>query len=358
MTPDGPPLNDLAAHRDRDTLDATLVSAVHEMLEPRAAAVHRCVGEGGRRRWATRARVVEGEATAATDSAWAELELQPTLDDEPLWRDCMLTQQLVSYGRAPATTVLPLATESEAVGVLEVVTDAPLSDLELRSLRSILRIYRSFQSLIDNSERDSLTGLLNRRTFDDSFAMFAALTYVDSTPAGLGLDRRSLSAGEGEGQTAHHFLGVIDIDHFKDVNDRHGHLVGDDVLCDIARMMRASFRQHDRLFRFGGEEFVVLLRCADAENARAALERFRRNIERYAFAEAGSVTVSAGFTTIASNDSPNEAFGRADRAVYRAKHAGRNQVCRYEDPLPDGRLDTGDRLTDPGELGPPELGPA
>jgi diguanylate cyclase (GGDEF)-like protein len=349
MSFDQPRLKDIAAHRDRDVLDVTLVAAVREMLLPEAVAVHRCIGEMGQRRWLTRARVVEGDVAAAVDSSWASLDMQPTIDDEPEWRDCMLNKAVkVSRDGDSVTTLLPLVTEHETVGVLEVVSDSLLNELQMRSLRSVLHIYRSFQALIDNSERDTLTGLLNRRTFDDSFAMFAALTNNEPTPTGPGHERRTLS-GEAA-QRAHHFLGVIDIDHFKDVNDAHGHLLGDEVLLLIARLMRATFRQHDRLYRFGGEEFVVLLRCADAQNARSALERFRRNVEHFAFPQVPRVTVSVGFTTIASDDNPNEAFDRADRAVYRAKHGGRNLVCRFEDALPSGHPDAGGRLTGPNPL--------
>jgi diguanylate cyclase (GGDEF)-like protein len=345
---DQPRLKDIAAHRDRDVLDVTLVGAVKEMLLPQAVAVHRCIGEMGERRWLTRARLMEGDVAAAVDSSWADLDLQPGIDDEPEWRDCMLNHTVLVIGEDPVTTLLPLVTEHETVGVLEIVTDQPLGEIAMRGLRSVLRIYRSFQALIDNSERDTLTGLLNRRTFDDSFAMFAALTNNEPTPTSSGVERRSLAVQPV--LQAHHFLGVIDIDHFKNVNDQHGHLIGDEVLLLIARLMRATFRQHDRLYRFGGEEFVVLLRCADAVNARSAFERFRRNVERYQFPQADRVSVSVGFTAIASDDSPSGAFDRADRAVYRAKHAGRNQVCRFEDPLPDGRTDDGRRLSGFGDL--------
>jgi diguanylate cyclase (GGDEF)-like protein len=319
-----PRLKDIAAHRDRDVLDVTLAGALKEILQPEAVGVHRCIGELGQRRWFTRATASKHDSAAAADSAWADLDSQPTLDEQPLWRDCMLQGKVLVRGQGPITTLLPLVTDNEAVGVLEVVTTLPFTEQQQRSVRAVLGIYRSFQALIDNSERDTLTGLLNRRTFDDSFAMFAALSQPDEQ--GALSDRRSTVAGG-----AQHFLGVIDIDNFKLVNDAHGHLLGDEVLLLIARLMRATFRQHDRLYRFGGEEFVVLLRCADAQNARSAFERFRRNVEKFLFPQVRTVTVSVGFTTIANDDSAAQAFGRADHAVYQAKNQGRNRVYRFED---------------------------
>lgn len=102
--------------------------------------------------------------------------------------------------------------------------------------------------------------------------------------------------------------------------------------------MRATFRYHDRLYRFGGEEFVVLLRCADEEGAIIAFERLRANVAQYAFPRVGSVTISVGFTAIRAGDTPSAAIERADRAVYFAKDHGRNQVRNYAVLLDSGDL--------------------
>jgi diguanylate cyclase (GGDEF)-like protein len=80
-----------------------------------------------------------------------------------------------------------------------------------------------------------------------------------------------------EAHRVRHFIGVIDIDHFKRVNDAHGHLIGDEVLL-LSRLLRASFRFYDKLYRFGGEEFVVLMRCGDVVDAVTAFERLRTNV--------------------------------------------------------------------------------
>ena len=88
-----------------------------------------------------------------------------------------------------------------------------------------------------------------------------------------------------------YWLAVIDIDHFKRVNDLSGHLIGDEVLLLLARQMRVNFRFHDQLYRFGGEEFVVLMRCTNHADALAALERFRHQIEIHAFPQVGPITV-------------------------------------------------------------------
>jgi diguanylate cyclase (GGDEF)-like protein len=142
------------------------------------------------------------------------------------------------------------------------------------------------------------------------------------------------------GSPCGYWIGVIDIDHFKRVNDRFGHLIGDEVLLLLSRLMGRSFRIHDRLYRFGGEEFLVLMRCHGEDDAAQAFERFRSNTELFQFPQVGTVTVSVGFTAVRPADTPRGAFERADWAVYHAKAHGRNQVCCYEALVAGGLLDS------------------
>ena len=139
-------------------------------------------------------------------------------------------------------------------------------------------------------------------------------------------------------QLSRNWLGVIDIDHFKRVNDSYGHLIGDEVLLLMSRLMRSSFRFDDRLYRFGGEEFVVLMRCADGDAAAQAFERLRHNVERHLFPQVGRITVSIGFTELKAGDTPNGAFERADKAVYFAKQNGRNRLCDHDELVARGLL--------------------
>jgi diguanylate cyclase (GGDEF)-like protein len=131
---------------------------------------------------------------------------------------------------------------------------------------------------------------------------------------------------------------MLDIDHFKRVNDNYGHLIGDEVLLLLARLMRASFRFHDQLYRFGGEEFVVLMRCNGEAQAAGALERLRTNTAEHLFPQVGNITISIGFSEVRTGDTPSGAFERADKAVYYAKEHGRNQVCSYAALIASGEL--------------------
>jgi diguanylate cyclase (GGDEF)-like protein len=110
------------------------------------------------------------------------------------------------------------------------------------------------------------------------------------------------------------------------------------VLILLARLMHSSFREKDRLFRCGGEEFVVILAPTEMEFAEAVLERFREAVEAFEFPQVGRVTVSIGVTQVLPGDNPLTAFGRADEALYVAKEQGRNRVLSYESLIAGGVL--------------------
>lgn len=330
-------LAQLTGYRDRDILDTTLAAAFRDLLRPRRVSIHRCVGEAGAQRWLTRARLAAGRVAAESDPAWIELEDLPRLEDFPL-RKAAMDQDgaLVSIGEQ-VTTIFPLATDRHVVGVVEIETIVAIDPEHLRLISSILRIYRNFEALLDYSERDTLTGLLNRKTFDDAFYKTSVLIRSGQTRPG---ERRQGADTQG------HFIGVIDIDFFKRVNDGFGHLVGDEVLRLLSRLMRSSFRFHDRLYRFGGEEFVVMMRCQGAADAGLAFERFRQIVQACAFPQVGAITVSVGYTEVRAGDIPRAAFERADKAVYWAKDHGRNQVCHHADLMASGDAGDGSKRGD------------
>jgi diguanylate cyclase (GGDEF)-like protein len=335
-------LAELTGFRDRDVLDVTLVGAFKELLRPQGVAIYRCVGEPGQQRWLTRARLQPGDSTATADPLWADPAMLPELRAHPLRLACLQGEQTLASTDDPGgatTTCFALASEQQVLGVLELQTAQPLSTADMRLVGSILRVYRNFQGLLDYSERDSLTGLLNRKTFDESFLRIASSS---GPPTGaVGGD-----GGRRQGPGAHYWLGVIDIDHFKRVNDGFGHLIGDEVLLLLSRLMRTSFRFYDHLYRFGGEEFVALMRCNSATDAASAFERLRSNVQKYVFPQVGNITVSVGFTAVRPGDAPSAAFERADKAVYHAKQNGRNQVAEYADLVARGLLAEAARSSD------------
>lgn len=189
-------------------------------------------------------------------------------------------------------------------------------------LAALLRIYGNHLAILSRSKHDALTGLLNRQAFDDK------------VPRLFG-DTPHARRGEVGGRPSH-CLALIDIDHFKRINDRFGHLYGDEVLLLLSRLMEQSLRETDLLFRYGGEEFVVVLDDVGQEAAQQVLERFRRAVAEHDFPQVGTVTVSIGFAIPLAPAPLVDVISQADQALYHAKDSGRNQVCSYQSLMEQG----------------------
>ena len=175
----------------------------------------------------------------------------------------------------------------------------------ISNLRGQLR--DSVRTIEQLAIRDALTGTWNRRHLDTLLAS-------------------ELQRCARLGQVL--CIGLADIDHFKAVNDRHGHLTGDAVLKNVAACLRTQLRGIDELGRFGGEKFMVLLPGVSLAQAQACAERLRRHVAELA-APAGTdarVTVSIGVAAFAPGEPAAAVVERADRALYRAKNGGRNRV--------------------------------
>lgn len=191
-----------------------------------------------------------------------------------------------------------------------ILIEGELDDYYFTILEGLFSVYSSQTSLLDKKERDVLTHLLNRQSLNHIFNQI--LDYYRKL--GSGFDKNTCS-----------WLAVLDIDHFKKINDNYGHLFGDEVLIHFANIMKEQFRYSDFIFRFGGEEFLVILNQTNSDDAHQTLERFRKTVENHRF-PSGNVTVSIGYCFLDPNSSMSQLLESADRAVYHAKENGRNQV--------------------------------
>jgi diguanylate cyclase (GGDEF)-like protein len=229
--------------------------------------------------------------------------------------------------------IYPVVVNQRVVSLLDIYAPAHghSRQEDERLLVGIVSIYANFLGIIDDSEHDALTHLLNRRTFDAHLSALLAASQAQLVVAGGVAERRHGAIGE-------HWLGVLDIDHFKRINDNFGHVYGDEVLLIFADLMRAVFRSSDLLFRYGGEEFVVVLLGLPRSDALAVFNRFREQLRQHVFPQIGQVTVSVGVVNIGEQDHPANVFECADKALYFAKEHGRDQVCEYADLVAKGLL--------------------
>lgn len=199
------------------------------------------------------------------------------------------------------------------------------------------KILQNFVRILHDGERDGLTSLLNRKRFQDRLYAIIGKQRTAADRAANPTKRKPPNLEE------HYWLGLVDIDHFKKINDEYGHLFGDEVILMVARCLQSSFRDDDLLFRYGGEEFVVVIGPCDQAMAVKIFERFRAAVERKQVGRATAVTVSIGVAQVSLNDIPVTIVGNADKALYYAKEHGRNQIAVYDD------------LVEAGLLSPPEI---
>ena len=169
-----------------------------------------------------------------------------------------------------------------------------------------LSVRQQHQRLKTLATKDSLTGINNRRALDEKLANII-----------LSQKRKPSTVS----------LILLDLDHFKRINDAHGHIVGDQVLVQIAAIIEGRIRITDTLYRFGGEEFVIVPLELDLELAERLAEQLRVLVENNALVPENPVTISLGVAEYQKGETCDQWLNRADKALYRAKDTGRNRVC-------------------------------
>ena len=222
-------------------------------------------------------------------SDWAYLPLMAAFLIAPRW-----------FGIACATVVIALVAVWPGTGesVVDRVTFAAVAAMvSFFSLIFASSVYQRHDELRLEANVDPLTGVGNRRALDEQLGLL----------------------GEREGQSESDALILLDIDHFKRINDRFGHAAGDRVLVDLVEILQRCIRRSDRVYRLGGEEFVVLLSGIEPGNIESAVRKVMYEIRSGLRGPDDGVTVSMGATKIEPGEESNAALARADEAMYRAK---------------------------------------
>lgn len=199
----------------------------------------------------------------------------------------------------------------------ELVADSKALATDLRhSASEVERLKEDLLHARREAYIDTLTGLTNRRAFDK--------------------DLKSL-VEDAERDGVSFCLVLLDIDHFKKINDEHGHLIGDRVLTQLGKQLSARTRSCDKVSRYGGEEFAILLPNTELGQAAQVAEHIRESVGRLNMRRTdnnvrlGAITASFGVAEYREGCTPSQLIARADAALYNAKLAGRNQVCEAKD---------------------------
>ena len=334
----------LTDHRDRDLLELTLSKALIDLLPIDRVVVAKVLSEEGIKRWLEIASLDARGGGKVVDPLRVDFESLRLLADSKDRMQCLQNHERVVIAWAgeegPRITYIPLFSDSrnDEEGVIEIHSGSILTDAQLQSIDSLHRVFRNMYNLLAYSDRDALTGLLNRKSLDDTFYS-AVLEEMDEQ-----LDKPSKVPETAviPGQERRHrvppnyWLGTVSVDNFGLINDKNGHLIAEEVLLLVARIMNNTFRTYDRIYRFGGEQFAVLMHCPDEALVLAAFERFRANMEKFNFPQVGRITACGGFTRISADDSPSTALERAERAVDYAQRNGRNKVFSHIDLVRKG----------------------
>jgi diguanylate cyclase (GGDEF)-like protein len=222
--------------------------------------------------------------------------------------------------QSPHHAQYKLTAGDSELGSLRFHRRRPFHEYELEKIEHLLGVFvcplrnaLMYEAAVAAAYQDPLTGLGSRRALEMTMERDIGLAQRHQYPVSVL---------------------VIDIDHFKKINDTHGHAVGDRTLRATARAIQKELRLTDPAFRYGGEEFVVILNKTGLDGAQGLAERIRARIEANALPLAGgtlTVTVSIGIATVEPGDDIHSLFERADRALYRAKCNGRNR-CVIGEP--------------------------
>jgi diguanylate cyclase (GGDEF)-like protein len=320
----------ITGQRDRELLARTLVGTLSELIHSQRITMYRIVP-------ADRGMEAVLMAQTSRDPDPTDTSVSFSISDSTDFKTVLETgkESIKRLDDGTCHSIYPITDQQSIVGMLELISHQH-SEIDSHLISAFLKVYSNYLTILDESETDTLTGLLNRRTFENNLEKIIEECSAEDNP--LNESNTQQPARRSNSQELPHWLAVMDIDHFKRINDEFGHLYGDEVLLLLSRIMRRVFRQSDKLFRFGGEEFIVVLDRTDLENAKNVLERFRAAIENYHFPQVGRVTISIGFVCLNKADGPSSIVGRADQALYYAKDHGRNMVCFYDDLITAGKL--------------------
>ncbi|MCX4190003.1 GGDEF domain-containing protein [Methylophaga sp. OBS3] len=319
-------LAEFTGHQDRDVLEESLLKTLNELFPAHSLDILQV----NRLEKSQEAKdlVAPAKAHSKFDNESPELKslIRSAIDDREIKQYCDKQGEFF--------TIIP-ALDSQG-GILAILLHRfheKLSDSDQRLVSGLLKVYANYLGLINKTQRDKLTSLFNRETLDQQ------ISQVLNNQRNNFLDKSVEPQDSRRHAATKDWLGIIDIDYFKQINDNYGHLYGDEVIILVSRLMTSGvLRDNDLVFRFGGEEFVVLLKSAGEADAFMAFERLRLIVANQTFPQLDQITISIGFVEVALQSSTADVIGQADNALYYAKQNGRNQVHSYHSLVSEGKI--------------------
>ncbi|MBP6367323.1 MAG: GGDEF domain-containing protein [Nitrosomonas sp.] len=325
----------MTEQRDVDSLEYGVVVTLAELLPLNSISLYKLVGDKPEDGIEEVICLFAGENGEIQARYKQNNEVNIVKENQYLY-SCLLDRKEVLYknGNGQTHMISPLICDKKIIGAIEIASNKDLKKFK-ELINGITRIYENYLYILNKSERDKLTGLLNRHSFDTKFSRLLQIQKDEKQS-----DSKSQVTNERRQQAtdSHAWLAIIDIDHFKNVNDKFGHVCGDEVLLMLSQRMKAFFRSSDLLFRFGGEEFVIILEPIPHEMAERTLERFRNKVADSNFPLIEKITISGGYIKITDLHYPVTLIERADQALYYAKKNGRNCMYSYESLVERGEL--------------------
>lgn len=315
----------ITEERDKKSLEKVLIATISDFVDCDSLVLFRVPPGKDKKYVEIAASKLIGEVNHLFNIIPSEYGDQRVEIDEPINR-CLETKGIISDKTSSTQRMLfPVTVNNTVTGIVDVYGYNNTEVLN-KLITGFIRIYSNFLSIINDNEHDTLTGLLNRKTFDAQLAELLLKSVEDkSTLIAQDSERRC------EKSNIFHWIGILDIDFFKKINDNFGHVYGDEVLLLFSNLLEKSFRSSDLLFRYGGEEFVVVLAPATESDAYMVFERFRKKLELFDFPQVGRITVSVGMVNINGEAHTATLLESADKALYYAKEHGRNQVSNFNE---------------------------
>jgi diguanylate cyclase (GGDEF)-like protein len=326
---------EITRQRDMDSLELSLVSTLADIVPVNVITLYKSIQKSSDDNVEEVLRLSVSENNQ-TEKNYAWSSEKHIVNDNHYVHQCFRSASIISSATDNGYTriLYPVFLDHKVSRVLSLESREILTPWNTL-IEAIITIYNNYLTILNESERDRLTGLFNRRTFDFKLDKLlkvqrekqAAYETASSTSEQRHLEPLSSS-----------WLAMLDIDNFKNINDNYGHLFGDEVLLTLSQIIKRDFRYSDLLFRFGGEEFVVILEPTSPEMATRVFERFSQTVAGHNFPQVGKTTISIGFARLKETDYPNSILERADKALYYAKQNGKNCVHSYDVLVANGKL--------------------